>query len=168
MCYCRRAEKAPEGMKRLSQSRNNTQLWRWLVMEVKSKAVQNNTAYEPRMLGPWIKANWKWPNRWPRVNIDILGISEQKWTGMGEFNSDDHYIYYCGQESLRRNGVALTVNKRVWNAVLGCNLKNDRMICLFLRGKPFHITAIQVYAPTSNAEEAEVQQFYEDLQDLQN
>ena len=166
MCYCRRAEKAPEGMKRLSQSRNNTQLWRWLVMEVKSKAVQNNTAYEPRMLGPWIKANWKWPNRWPRVNIDILGISEQKWTGMGEFNSDDHYIYYCGKETIRRNGVALTVNKRVWNAVLGCNLKNDRMICLFLRGKPFHITAIQVYAPTSNAEEAEVQQFYEDLQDL--
>ena len=103
-----------------------------------------------------------------RVNIDILGISELKWTGMGEFNSDDHYIYYCGQESLRRKGVALIVNKRVWNAVLGCNLKNDRMISVYFQGKPFNITVIQVYAPTSNAEEAEVQQFYEDLQDLQN
>ena len=101
-----------------------------------------------------------------RVNIDILGISELKWTGMGEFNSDDHYIYYCGQESLRRNGVALTVNKRVRNAVLGCNLKNDRMISVCFQGKPFNITVIQVYAPTSNAEEAEVEQFYEDLQDF--
>jgi len=103
-----------------------------------------------------------------RVNIDILGISELKWTGMGEFNSDDHCIYYCGQESLRRKGVALIVNKRVRNAVLGCNLKNDRMISVYFQGKPFNITVIQVYAPTSNAEEAEVQQFYEDLQDLQN
>ena len=85
---------------------------------------------------------------------------------MGEFNSDDHYIYYCGQESLRRNGVALTVNKRVWNAVLGCNLKIDRMISVHFQGKPFNITVIQVYAPTSNAEEAEGEQFYEDLQDL--
>ena len=101
-----------------------------------------------------------------RVNIDILGISELKWTGMGEFNSDDHYIYYCEQESLRRNGVALIVNKRVQNAVLGCNLKNDRMISVRLQGKPFNITVIQVYAPTSNAEEAEAEQFYEDLQDL--
>ena len=101
-----------------------------------------------------------------RVNINILEISELKWTGMGEFNSDDHYIYYCGQESLRRNGVAITVNKRVWNAVLGCNLKNDRMISVHLKGKPFSITVIQVYAPTSNAEEAEVEWFYEDLQDL--
>ena len=90
-----------------------------------------------------------------RVNIDILGISELKWTGMGEFNSDDPYIYYCGQESLRRNGVALIVNKRVQNAVLGCNLKNDRMIFVHFQGKPFIITVIQVYAPTSNAEEAE-------------
>ena len=81
-----------------------------------------------------------------RVNIDILGISELKWTGMGEFNSDDHYIYYCGQESLRRNGVAIMVNKRVRNAVFGCNLKNDRMISLRLQGKPFNITVIQVYA----------------------
>ena len=99
-----------------------------------------------------------------RVNVDILGISELKWTGMGEFNSDDHYIYYCGQESLRRNGVALVVNKRVQNAVLGCNLKNDRMISVHFQGKPFNITVIQVYAPTRNAEETE--QFYKDLQDL--
>ena len=97
-----------------------------------------------------------------RVNIDILGISELKWTGMGEFNSDDHYIYYCGQESLRRNVVAIMVNKRVWNAVPGCSLKNDRMISVHFQGKTFDITVIQVYAPTSNAEEAEVEQFYED------
>ena len=96
-----------------------------------------------------------------RVNIDILGISELKWTGMGEFNSDYHYIYYCGQESLRRNGVM--VNKRVQNAVLGSNLRNDRMISVHFQGKPFNITVIQVYAPTSNAEEAEVEQYYEDL-----
>ena len=101
-----------------------------------------------------------------RVNIDILGISELKWTGVGEFNSDDHYIYYCGQESLRRNGVASIVNKRVRNAVLGCSLKNDRMILVCFRGKPFKIMVIRVYAPTSNIEEAEVEQFYEDLQDL--
>ena len=98
-----------------------------------------------------------------RVNVDILGISELKWTGMGEFNSDDHYIYYCGQETLRRNGAAIMVNKRVRNAVLGCNLKNDRMISVLFQGKPFNITVIQVYAPTSNAEEAEVEWFYEDL-----
>ena len=101
-----------------------------------------------------------------RVNIDILGISELKWTGMGEFTSDDHYIYYCGQESLRRNGVAIMVNKRVRNAVLGCNLKNIRMISVPLQGKPFNITVIQVYAPNSNTEGAEVEWFYEDLQDL--
>ena len=101
-----------------------------------------------------------------RVNVDILGISELKWTGMGEFNSDDHYIYYCGQESLRKNRVAIIVNKRVQNAVLGCNLKNDRMISVHFQGKPFNITVIQEYAPTSNAEEAEVEWFYEDLQDL--
>ena len=92
-----------------------------------------------------------------RVNVDILGISELKWTGMGEFNSDDHYIYYCGQESLRRNGVAIMVNKRVRNAVLGCNLKKDRMISVNFQGKPLSIMVIQVYAPTSNAEEAEVE-----------
>ena len=101
-----------------------------------------------------------------RVNVDILGISKLKWTGMGEFNSDDHYIYYCGQESLRRNGVAITVNKRVQNAVLGCNLKNNRMTSVHFQGEPFNITVIQVYAPTSNTEEAKVEQFYEDLQDL--
>ena len=101
-----------------------------------------------------------------RVNVNILGISKLKWTGMGEFNADDHHIYYCRQESLRRKGVAIMVNKRVQNAVLGCNLKNDRMISVHLQGKPFNITVIQVYAPTSNAEEAEAEQFYEDLQDL--
>ena len=101
-----------------------------------------------------------------RVNIDILGISELKWTGMGEFNSDDHFVYYCGQEYIRRNGVAIMVSKRVRNAVLGCNLKNDRMISVHFQGKPFNITGIQVYAPTSNAEEAEVERLYEGLQDL--
>ena len=101
-----------------------------------------------------------------RVNIDILGISELKWPGMGEFNSDAHYIYCCGQESLRRNGVALIVNKKVLNAVLRCNFKNDRMISVRFQGKPINITIIHVYAPISNAEEAEVEQFYEDLQDL--
>ena len=89
------------------------------------------------------------------MNVYMIGISELKWTGMSEFNSDDHYIYYCGQESLRRNGVAIMVNKRVRNAVLGCNLKTDRIISVHLQGKPFNITVIQVYAPTSNAEEAE-------------
>ena len=101
-----------------------------------------------------------------RVNLNSPEISELKWTGMDEFNSDDHCIYYCGQESLIRNGVAIIVNKRVQNAVLGCNLKNGRMISVRLQGKPFNITVIQVYALTSNAEEAEVEWFYEDLQDL--
>ena len=101
-----------------------------------------------------------------RVNVNILGISELKWIAMGEFNSDDHYIYYCGQESLRRNGVAIIVNKTVQNAVLGCNLKNDRMISVRFQGKPLNIKVIQVYAPTNNTEEAEVERFYEDLQDL--
>ena len=101
-----------------------------------------------------------------RVNINILGISELKWIGMGEFNSDDHYIYYCGQESLRRKRVAIRVNKKVLSAVLGCSLKNDRMISVHFQGKPFTITVTQVYAPTNNVEEAEAKQFYEDLQDL--
>ena len=101
-----------------------------------------------------------------RVNVDILGISEIKWTGMGEFNSDDHYIYYCGQESLRRNGVATMVRKRVRHTLLGYNLKKDRMISVRFQGKPFNIRVIQAYAPTSNTEEAEVEWFYEDLQDL--
>ena len=100
-----------------------------------------------------------------RVNVNILGISELRRTVTDEFNSDDHYTYYCGQESLRRNGIALTVNKRVRNAVLGCYLKNDRIISVRFQGKPFSITVIQVCAPTSNTEEAEVEQFYEDLQD---
>ena len=101
-----------------------------------------------------------------RMNVNILGISELKWTGMGEFNSDDHYIYYCGQESLRRNGVAIMVNKIVQNAVLGYNLKNDRMISIHFQGKHFNNLVIQVYTPTTDAEEAEVEWFYEDLQDL--
>ena len=101
-----------------------------------------------------------------RVTVDILGISKLKWTGMHEFNSDDHYIYYSEQESLRRNGVAIIANKIVRNAVLGCNLKNDRMISVCFQGKPFNITVIQACAPTSNAEEAEVERFYEDPQDL--
>ena len=101
-----------------------------------------------------------------RVNTDILGISELKWTGLGDFNSDDIYIYNCGQESLRRNGVAIMVNKRVLNAVLGCNLKNDRMICVRFWGKLFNIMVIQAYAPTSNAEGVDLEWFYEDLQDL--
>ena len=97
------------------------------------------------------------------VNVDILGISKLRWTGMGEFNSDDHYIYCCEHESLSRNGVATIVNKRVQNAVLGCNLKNDRIISVHFQGKPFNITVVQVYVPISNAEEAEVELFYEDL-----
>ena len=101
-----------------------------------------------------------------RVNIDILGNSELKWTGMGEFNSGDHYIYYCRQESFRRNGLVLIVNKRLWNVVLGSSLKNNRVISVHFQGKSFNITVIQVYALTSNAEEAEVEWFYEDLQDL--
>ena len=101
-----------------------------------------------------------------RVNINILGIRKLKWTGMGEFNSDDHYIYYCGQEALRRNGVAIIVNKRVQKTVLGCNLKNNGRVSVHSQGKPFNITVIQVYAPTSNAEEAEVEHFYEDLKVL--
>ena len=99
------------------------------------------------------------------VNINILGISELKWMGMGEFNSDNHYVY-CGQESLRRNGVALIVNQRVQNAALGCNLEKERMVSVCFQGKPFSITVIQVYAPSADAKEAEVERFYEDLQDV--
>ena len=101
-----------------------------------------------------------------RVNIDILEISELKWSRMGEFNSDDNYIYYCEQEFLRKNGAALTVNKRVQSAVLGCSFKNDRMISACFQGKPFNTKVIQVYAPTTDAEEAEVERFCDDLQDL--
>ena len=98
-----------------------------------------------------------------RVNIDILGIGELKWTGMGGFNSDEHYIYYSGQESLKRNGVAIIVNERVRNAVHGCSLKNNRMISVCFQGKPFNSMVIQAYAPTSNTEEVEAEWFYEDL-----
>ena len=116
----------------------------------------------------WVtELNWtELKQKMTRVNISILGMSELKWTRMGKFNSDDHYIYYCGQDSLRRNGVTLIVNKRVQNAVLGCSLKNNRMISEHFQGKPFNITVIQVYAPTTNAKEDEIQWFYEDLQDL--
>ena len=100
------------------------------------------------------------------MNVNILGIRELRWTGMGEFNSDDYYIYQCGQESLRRNEVAIIVNKKVQNAVLGCSIKNYRMISVPFQSKPFNIMVIQVYALTRNAEEAEVRQFYKDLQDL--
>jgi len=136
------------------------------VIEARSDAVKSN------IIGTWNVRSMNQgklevvKQEMARVNINILGISELKWTGMGEFNSDDHYIYYYRQESLRRNGVALMVNKRVQNAVLGCNRKNDRMISVCFQGKPFKITVIQVYAPTSNAEAAELQWFYEDLQDL--
>jgi len=98
-----------------------------------------------------------------KMNINVIGINELKWVRMGEFNSDDYHIYYCGQECLRRNGVALKVNKRVWNAVFGCNLKNDRMILVHFQGKQFNITVIQVYASTTDAEEAETDEFSEDL-----
>ena len=101
-----------------------------------------------------------------RVNIDIVGISELKWNRMGGFNSDNNYNYYCGQESLRRNGIAIIVNTRVQNVVLGCNLNNDKMISVGIQGKPFNITVIQIFPPITYADEAEVELFYEDLQDL--
>ena len=136
-------------------------------MKVKPDAVKNNTVQGSGMLGPWIKVNWKWSNRrWQELTLTLLGISELKWTGKGKFNSDDHHIYYCAQESLRRNGVAIIVKKRVQNRVFWCNLKNDRMISVHFQGKQFNITVIQVYAPNSNTEESEVEWFYEDLQDL--
>ena len=118
------------------------------------------------MLGPWQGKLEVFKQEMGRGNINMLGISELKWTEIGEFNSDDHCIYYCGQESFKRSGVALIINKRVWNEVLGCNLKNDRMISVRFQGKPFNITVIQVYAWTSNAEEAEFEWLCEDLQDL--
>ena len=142
-------EIAPERVK--SQSKNNAHLQMWLVMEVKSDATKNNTASMNQGKLEVVK------QKMARVNIDILGISELKWTGIDKFNSDDHYIYCCGQESLRRNGVALTLKKKLWNEVLGCNLKNDRMISFCFQGKAFNITVIQVYTPTTNAKEAEVE-----------
>ena len=131
-------------MKIQNQSKNNTQLWMGLVIEARSDAVKSNIAQEPGMLGMNQGKLEVVKQEMARVNIDILGISALRWTGMGEFNSDNHYIYYCGQESLRRNGIAIIVNKRVQNAVLGCNLKNDRMISIHFQGKPFNITVIQV------------------------
>ena len=136
-------------------------------MEVKSDAVKSNYC-----IGTWNVRSMNQgkleviKQEMARVNTDILGISELKWTGMGEFNSYDHYIYYCGQESLRRNEMALIVNKRVRNAVLECNLKNDRMIFVHFQGKPFIITVIQVCTLTSDAEEAEIDRFCEDPQEL--
>ena len=135
------------------------------MIEAKSDAVNSNIATGTRNVRNQGKLEMV-KQEMARVNVDILGISELKWTGMGEFNSDDHYMYYCGQESLRRNGIAFTVNKRVQNAVLGSNLKNNRMISVHFQGKQFNITVIQVFAPTSKAEEPEVEWFYEDLKDL--
>ena len=145
-------EITPERMKGWSQSKINTQLWMGLVIEARSRCYK-----EQYCIGTWNVRSMNQgklemvKQEMARVNIDILGISELKWTGMGEFNSDDHSIYYCGKESLIRKGVDLIVNKRVQNAVLGCSLKTDRMISLCFQGKPFNITVIQVYAPTSNA-----------------
>ena len=156
-------------MKRQNQSENNAQLWMWRWIGDGSKVRCGKEQY---CIGKW---NVRFMNQgklevvrqeMARVYIEILGISELKWTGLGEFNLDDHYIHYCGQESVRRKGVALIVNKRVQNAVLGCSLKNNRMVSVRFQGKPFNITVIQVYALTSNAEETEVEWFYEDLQDL--
>ena len=160
-------EITPERMKSWSQSKNNTQLGMQLVIEARFDAVKSNITQQPgRSVNQGKLEVVK--QEMATMNIDILGIRELKWIGMGEFNSDDHFIYYCGQESLRRDGVAIIVNKRVQNAVLGCNLKSDRMISVRFQGKPFNITVIQVYAPTSNAEEAEVEQFYKTNKTFQN
>ena len=152
-------EIAPERMKRLSQSESNAQLWMWLVLQNKTKCCK-----EQYCIGTWnVRSMYQGKlkvvkQEMAKVNIIILGISELKLTGMGEFTSDDLCIYYYGWESLKRNRVAFLVNKRVQNAAVGCKLKNDRMISLNFQGKPFSITEIQVYAPTTNAEEAEVEQ----------
>ena len=157
----------PEGMKRQSQSEKQHP-----VVDVTGDRSKIRCCKEQHCIGTWNVRSMNQgklevvKQEMAGVNVNILGISKLKCTAMGEFNSDDHYIYYCGQEPLRRNGVAIMVNKRVRNAVLGCNLKNDRMISVHFQSKPFNITVIQIYAPTSNAEEAEVERFYEDLQDL--
>ena len=135
-----------------------------LVVRVKSNAVKNNIAQAPECQVRESRLLDVVQQEMARVNADFLGISELIWMGTSEFNSEDHYIYYSGQQSLIRNGVALTVNKRVQNAVLGCDLKNDTMILVLFKRKPFSMTVIQVYAPTTNVEEAEVDWFYEDLQ----
>ena len=151
----------------MEPSKNNTQLSMGLVIEARSDAVK-----EQYSIGTWNVRSMNQgkvqvvKQEMARVSVDILGTSELKWIGMSEFNLDDHYIYYCEQESFKRNGVAILVNKRVRNAVLECNLKNDRMNSVCFQGRPFNIMVIQAYAPTNNAEEAEVEWFYEDLQDL--
>ena len=149
-------EIAPERMNRLSQ-------WKQLpVVGVSSSERKVRCYKEQYCIGTWKFRSMSQgklgvvKQEMARLNIDILGNSELKWTGMGEFNSDDYYIYYCGQESLRRN-IAIIVNKRVQNAALRCNLKNDRMISVHFQGKPFNITVIQVYVPTTNAEEADIE-----------
>ena len=150
-------EITPERMTGWSKSKNNTQF-----VDVTGDRSKVQCCKEKYCIGTWNVRSMNQgklevvKQEMARVNVKILGISKLKWTGMGEFNSDDHYIYYCGQESLRRNGVAIMVNRRVQNAVLGCNLKNDRMISVRLQGKPFNITVIQIYTPASSAEEAEV------------
>ena len=151
-----------ERMKGWNQRKNKTQLWMWLVIETRSDAVKSNItwAWNVRSMNQGKLEVVK--QEMARVNVNILEISELKWTGMGEFNSDDHYIYYCGQESLRRNGVTIIVNKRVWNAVLGCNLKNDRMISVHFQGKPFTITRrswswMVLWRPTAAAAAASLQ-----------
>ena len=156
-------------MKRRSQSKKNKQNKKHPVVGVTDDRSKVQCYKEQYYIGIWNLRSMDQgklevvKQEMARVNIDFLGISELKWTGMGEFNSDDHYIHYCGQESLRRNGVALIVNKRVQNAVLEYKLKNDRTISLHFQGKSFNIPVFQVFAPNSNAEEAEVEQFYEDL-----
>ena len=145
---------APEKDEEVSQSENDAQLWMCLVVKAKSNAVKNSVAQEPGLLGP-NQGKLDVVKQKARVTIDVLGISELKWVGMDAFNSDDHYIYDCGQESFRSNGVVLIVNKRLQNAVFGYSLKNDRIISV-LQGKPFNITVIQVYAPTTNVKEAEI------------
>ena len=148
----------PERVKRWSQSENNAQLWMWLEVQCYKEQYCTGT-WNVRSMDQGKLEVVK--QEMARVNINFLGISELKWIGMGEFNSDNHYIHYCGQESLRRNRVTLQ-STRVWNAVFGCNLKNDRMITVRFQGKPFNIMVIQVYAPTSNAEETGIEWFYED------
>ena len=154
----------PERMKRLSQSKKQHP-----AVDVTGDRIKIWCCKEQYCIGTWNVRSMNQgklevvKQEMTRVNIDILGISKLKWTRMGEFNSDDHYTYYCWQESLRKNGVAIIVNKRIQNAVLGWNLKNYRMTSVRFQGKPFNVTVIQVYAPTSNAEEADVERFYEDL-----
>ena len=160
-------EVTSERPKGWSQSKNNTQL-----VDVTGDGSEVRCCKEQYCIGTWNVRSMNQgklevvKQEMARINVDILGISGLKWTGIGEFTSDDHYIYYGGQESLRRNGVTIIVNKRVRNAEHGCNLKNARMISIPFQGKPFSIIVIQVYAPTSNAEKVEVEWFYEDLQDL--